>query len=100
MQTDTSYLGLRLPHPFVAGASPFGYRVDTVKRLEDAGCAVGLLHSCSKNRWGWSTKVELPHNPADARFSETIGYFPTTGENPVPTAVEHVHQVTQAVKIP
>ena len=33
MQTETTYLGIRLDHPFIAGASPFGYRVDTVKRL-------------------------------------------------------------------
>ena len=26
MQLDTSYLGMQLPHPFVAGASPFGTR--------------------------------------------------------------------------
>lgn len=45
MQTETSYLGMRLAHPFIAGASPLGYRVDTVKRLEDAGCAAVVLHS-------------------------------------------------------
>lgn len=45
MQTDTSYLGFRLPHPFIAGASPFGYHLDTIKRLEDAGCAAVVLHS-------------------------------------------------------
>ena len=42
---ETSYLGIRLPHPFVAGASPFGYHLDTIKRLEDAGCAAVVLHS-------------------------------------------------------
>lgn len=45
MNTSTSYLGMRLEHPFIAGASPFGYRVDTIKRLEDAGCAAVVLHS-------------------------------------------------------
>ena len=45
MQTATSYLGINLPHPFIAGASPLGYRLDTVKRLEDAGCAAVVLHS-------------------------------------------------------
>jgi hypothetical protein len=37
MRTETSYVGPRLAHPFIAGASPLGYRVDTIKRLEDAG---------------------------------------------------------------
>lgn len=43
--TDTSYLGLHFPHPFIAGASPFGYRLDAVRRLEDAGAAAVVLHS-------------------------------------------------------
>jgi hypothetical protein len=41
----SSYLGLALEHPFIAGASPFGYHLDTVKHLEDAGCAAVVLHS-------------------------------------------------------
>src|SRR5690348_1108607 len=45
MGTDTLYMGLRLPHPFIAGASPLGYRLDTMKRLEDAGIAAIVLHS-------------------------------------------------------
>ena len=44
MQTATSYLGIRLEHPFIAGASPVGYHVDTIKRLEGAGCAAVVLH--------------------------------------------------------
>ena len=45
MDTETSYLGFRLPHPFIAGASPFGYQLEAIKRLEDAGCAAVVLHS-------------------------------------------------------
>lgn len=45
MNTNTSYLGVRLPHPFIAGASPFGYYLDTVKHVEDAGWAAVVLHS-------------------------------------------------------
>ena len=45
MDLRTSYLGMTLGHPFVAGASPFGYHLDTIKRLEDAGCAAVVLHS-------------------------------------------------------
>jgi dihydroorotate dehydrogenase (fumarate) len=45
MDTGTSYLGLKLDHPFIAGASPLGYHLDTIKRLEDAECAAVVLHS-------------------------------------------------------
>ena len=48
--TDTSYLGLRLPHPFIAGASPFGYQLDAIRRLEDAGAAAVVLHSLFEER--------------------------------------------------
>ena len=45
MDTTTSYLGFRLAHPFIAGASPLGAHLDSIKRLEDAGCAAIVLHS-------------------------------------------------------
>ena len=36
---STSYLGLKLANPFMTGASPLGDHLDTVRQLEDAGCA-------------------------------------------------------------
>jgi hypothetical protein len=45
MSTITSTLGFRLPHPFIAGASPLGWDLDSVKRLEDGGCAMIVLPS-------------------------------------------------------
>jgi len=45
MDLRTSYLGMDLPHPFIAGASPLTYNTDTVLKLEDAGAAAVVLHS-------------------------------------------------------
>ena len=45
MDTSTSFLGFRLPHPFIAGAAPLGFDLDTVKRLEDGGCAAIVIPS-------------------------------------------------------
>jgi dihydroorotate dehydrogenase (fumarate) len=42
---STSYLGIPLASPFITGASPLSDRIDTVRRLEDAGCAAIVLHS-------------------------------------------------------
>ena len=39
MNLKTSYLGLSLPHPIVAGASPLSASVDGIRRLEDGGAA-------------------------------------------------------------
>jgi dihydroorotate dehydrogenase (fumarate) len=103
MMLDTSYLGMRLPHPFVAGASPFGYHVDTVKRLEDAGWAAVVLHSLFEEQVAMSQEGRIAHlDPEDPRFAEVVGYFPKRTEyrfGPHEYA-EHVYRTTQAVKIP
>jgi dihydroorotate dehydrogenase (fumarate) len=44
MDLTTRYLGLRLAHPFMPGASPLD-DVDTVLRLEDAGASALVMHS-------------------------------------------------------
>jgi len=45
MDLSTRYLGLDLPHPFLAGASPFTQDLDLVMRLEDAGAPALVMHS-------------------------------------------------------
>lgn len=85
MRTDSSYLGFRLSHPFIAGASPFGYYLDTVKRLEDAGWAAVVLHSL---------------------FVEQIAGAPTPFPDEHDYALrpddyaEHISRIKQAVRIP
>jgi len=41
----TTYLGLQLRNPLVASASPLSKKVDTVRRLEDAGAAAVVMYS-------------------------------------------------------
>ena len=41
----TSYLGLKLAHPFILGASPLTWHIDSVRRVEDGGCAGIVMHS-------------------------------------------------------
>ena len=102
-QTDTSYLGLRLPHPFIAGASPFGYRLDTIKRLEDAGCAAVVLHSLFEEQIALAIEGRLQHmDPLDPGFADTLGHFPPASDYPLaPDAyAEHICRTKAAVKIP
>ena len=102
-QTDTSYLGMRLPHPFIAGASPFGYRLDTIKRLEDAGCAAVVLHSLFEEQITLATEGRVMHmDPLDGQFAETLAHFPPASEYPLtPDAyAEHINRAKSAVKIP
>ena len=49
MDTRTSYMGLQLPHPFMAGASPFGYQLDSVRQLEEGGAPPWCSTRSSRN---------------------------------------------------
>jgi len=103
LQTDTSYLGLRLPHPFIAGASPFGYRLDTIKRLEDAGCAAVVLHSLFEEQITLAIEGHVRQiNPLDDDFAETLAHFPPARDYPLgPDAyADHIRRAKAAVNIP
>src|ERR1043165_9984545 len=45
MDLTTTYLGFRLPHPFIAGASPFTATLEGAQRLEEGGVAAIVLPS-------------------------------------------------------
>lgn len=59
-------MGIRLPHPFVAGSSPLGDTIDSARRIEDGGAAAIVLRSLFEEQIG----------------SEAVAaYFATTGDN-------------------
>lgn len=45
MDLSTNYLGLKLKHPIILGASPLAHDVDQIKRIADAGAAAIVMHS-------------------------------------------------------
>jgi hypothetical protein len=89
MQTDTSYLGIRLDHPFIAGASPFGYRLETVKRLEDGGCAAIVLHSLYEEQITQAESGRVAHpRVLDRTLRRSCPNFPIpTNTRWVPTSM-------------
>lgn len=103
MQTATSYLGFRLPHPFIAGSSPLGYHVDTIKRLEDSGCAAVVLHSLFEEQVTLAHEGRIANlDPFDTEFHDVLAPFPPSSEYPLaPDAyAEHIFRVKKAVSIP
>jgi dihydroorotate dehydrogenase (fumarate) len=103
MQTGTTYLGLRLAHPFIAGASPLGYSLDTLKRLEDAGCAAVVLPSLFEEQVTLEQQGRVAGvNVYDPRFSEIFTAFPPADQYPLRPAeyFEHVRRVKSALGIP
>ncbi|NOT28101.1 MAG: dihydroorotate dehydrogenase-like protein [Acidobacteria bacterium] len=103
MHTDVSYLGFHLPHPFIAGASPFGHQIDTIKRLEDAGWAAVVLHSLFEEQITAAKDGRIRHmDPLDPKFAQKLAHFPASDDYALsPDAyAEHISRVKQSVKIP
>jgi dihydroorotate dehydrogenase (fumarate) len=103
MDTSTSYLGLRLPHPFIAGASPLGYQLDSIRRLEDSGCAAVVLHSLFEEQIAYAAEGRIAHlDPMDQEFAEIIARFPRPSQYPLSPHryAEHVARAKAAVHIP
>ncbi len=103
MSTATSLLGFRLSHPFVAGASPLGWSLDSVKRLEDGGCAALVLPSLFEEQITLAAEGRIRHmDPLDQQWAGSLAHFPSAGEYLLsPEAyAEHVSRVKRAVRIP
>lgn len=103
MMTETSYMGLRLNHPFIAGASPIGYNIDAVKRLEDGACAAIVLPSLFEEQITIEQQGRVAGvNVYDRAFADIFTQFPESNEyllRPDEYA-EHVRRVKSAVSIP
>lgn len=100
---STTYLGLSLANPFMAGASPLGDHLDTVRRLEDAGCAAIVLHSLFEEQITQAESGRIHQmDPLDRQFATVVSYFPQPEHYPLsPDAyLEHLRRIKSAVKIP
>jgi dihydroorotate dehydrogenase (fumarate) len=100
---STVYLGIPLAGPFIAGASPLGDHMDTVRRLEDAGCAAIVLHSLFEEQITQAQSGRIRHmDPLDERFAGILSYFPEPNQYALgpDEYLEHIHRVRGAVKIP
>ncbi len=99
----TRYLGLELPSPVVPSASPLGARLDTLRRLEEAGAGAVVLPSLFEEQIEheelavhWALDVGRASSP------EALDYFPELDDyNTGPGEyLEHVAAAKQALGIP
>jgi dihydroorotate dehydrogenase (fumarate) len=103
MDTSTSYLGMKLPHPFVAGASPLGAHLDRIRRLEDAGAAAVVLHSLFEEQISLAEEGRIRHmDPEAPEFGAALADYPPPSDYLMsPEAyAEHIGRAKQAVRIP
>ena len=103
MNIATSYLGFRLPHPFIAGASPLGFDLDAIRRLEDGGCSAIVIPSLFEEQITEASTGRIHHrDPLDPLWTPYVAHFPGAGEYALaPDAyAEHVTRAKRATSIP
>jgi len=102
MNLETRYLGLRLAHPLMPGASPLVDDLGTVRRLEDAGAAAIVMHSLFEEQiLGELESVERMAAHGDS-FGEAQSYLP---EPPAfvlgpDQYLEQIRRIKAAVAVP
>jgi len=103
MDLAVSYLGLRLPHPLMAGASPLVWDMGAVRRLEDAGASAIVMQSLfeeqiTREQFGTIMDMEL-HADSTA---EAVSYFPTADEMKMgpDNYLDAIRKIKAAVSVP
>jgi dihydroorotate dehydrogenase (fumarate) len=77
----TTYLGLNLKNPLVASASPLSKKVDTVKKLEDAGISAVVMYSLFEEQIiHESQALDYFLSRGTDSFAEALTYFPDLGQ--------------------
>lgn len=100
---STNYLGLQLKNPLVASASPLSKKVDTVKKLEDAGAAAVVMYSLFEEQIIHES-LALDHylNRGSESFAEALTYFPEMEKYNIgpESYLELIQKIKKAVEIP
>ncbi len=103
MNLSTTYLGLKLAHPLMAGASPMVDDMGMVKRLEDAGTSAIVMHSLfeeqiTREEQGTIMDMELSSNSS----AEAISFFPKPDEFRLGPEkyLEQLRRIKEAVAVP
>ena len=103
MDLSTTYLGLKLPHPLMPGASPMVDEIDTVRRLEDAGAAAIVMHSLFEEQISREQVATFVHTESHGQsFAEALTYFPSPAAFALgpDEYLEQVRKVKRAVSMP
>lgn len=103
MDLSTTYLGLKLPHPLMPGASPLADDLDSVKRLEDAGAAAIVMRSLFEEQIASEQLGALAHvHGHEGTSAEARGFFPPADVFALGPAeyLEQIQKIRAQVKLP
>jgi len=99
----TRYLGLELANPVVPSASTLSSRIDTLKRLQDAGAAAVVMQSLFEEQIEHEEiEIDRMLEAGTNSFPEAITYVPELEDyNIGPDAyVRHLEQTKEELEIP
>jgi dihydroorotate dehydrogenase (fumarate) len=103
MTPATNYLGLKLAHPFILGASPVTGHLDNVRRAEDGGCAAIVMHSLFEEQVTVAATSKLPgFEQATRKFLSTLSHFSRPERFPLGPEeyLEQLRRIKAAVSVP
>ena len=103
MDLSTTYLGFKLPHPFMCGACPLADKLDVVKKMEDAGAAAITMRSLFEEQLiaeGLATYSAMDSH--EDSFAEARSYFPTPDQFVIgpDEYLGQIRKIKEAVRIP
>jgi dihydroorotate dehydrogenase (fumarate) len=99
----TNYLGLKLKNPLVPSASALSNKLDSIKKMEDAGASAIVLESLFEEQIRMDTEdFETGLEHGTESYAEALSYFPKPTEYRLGPEmyIEHVAEAKAAVKIP
>jgi dihydroorotate dehydrogenase (fumarate) len=104
MSLTTTYLGLELRSPLIAGAAaPLSEDLGNIKRLEDAGAAAIVLHSLFEEQIEQEMLADHHHSHYGTHsFAEALTYFPEPDIFHVGPELylEHIRRAKEMTQIP
>jgi dihydroorotate dehydrogenase (fumarate) len=87
----------------MVGASPLVDHLDTVRQLEDAGCAAIVMHSLFEEQITAARTGRIHHfDPLDKQFATVLSYFPGPERYALgpDEYLEQLRRIKAAVKVP
>jgi dihydroorotate dehydrogenase (fumarate) len=99
----TTYLGLTLKNPIVASASPLSKKIDSAKKLDEAGVGAIVMYSLFEEQIIHES-LELDHflTRGTDSFAEAMSYLPDSGSYATGPGkyLDHVTAIKKAVSVP
>lgn len=103
MNLSVDYLGLKLSHPILPGASPFCDSLDQVKLLEDAGAPAIVMHSLFEEQiLQEGVAHHIFREQVEESFAEAASFFPAPTEFALgpDQYLEQIARIKKVVGIP